>query len=504
MTDLFTWASACTADAITLYWENPDSIHKNSFYRIFMNGKTVAETQKTHFTFDGLTPDTDYDFMMCLVSEAPTEFCAGFTLRTSAVKRPLDVSKAPYLARGDGRTLNTAVLQKAIDDCGPNETVYLPAGVFLTGALRLHSDMELYLAAGAVLQGTVAPADYLPRIPSRFEGTEMLCYSSLLNLGALDHNDGYNCKNVLIHGKGTLASGGKTLAMAVIASEQARMKDEPAQMQAPVNACEKPETIPGRVRPRLINISNCQNIRISGLSLENGASWNVHMIYSDHIVTDHCTFRSEGVWNGDGWDPDSSTNCTLFASKFFTGDDAVAVKSGKNPEGNVIGRPCKHIRIFDCVSAFGHGICLGSEMSGGIEDVRIWDCDLLMSEFGIELKATAKRGGYIRDVHVRNCRLARVLIHSVAYNDDGVGAGALPVFEDCRFENLHLGGEYLDGSRQWHPCDGIVLCGFDKAGHAVQNVTFKNIRMAGRIPGRPQNISLQHCKNICLENVYSE
>lgn len=69
------------------------------------------------------------------------------------------------------------------------------------------------------------------------------------------------------------------------------------------------------------------------------------------------------MWNGDGWDPNSSTNCTIFACEFCTGDDAVAIKSGKNPEGNIINRPTKHIRVFDCHSGFGHGICIGSEMS---------------------------------------------------------------------------------------------------------------------------------------------
>lgn len=148
------------------------------------------------------------------------------------------------------------------------------------------------------------------------------------------------------------------------------------------------------------------------------------MIYCDDIQTDHCTFVSEGVWNGDGWDPDSSTNCTLFASEFSTGDDAVAIKSGKNPEGNEINRPCAHIRVFDCRNDCGHGICIGSEMSGGVEDVQIWDCDLANSLSGIEIKATPKRGGYVRGVTVRDCITPRVMLHSVPYNDDGVPAGA--------------------------------------------------------------------------------
>ena len=82
-------------------------------------------------------------------------------------------------------------------------------------------------------------------------------------------------------------------------------------------------------KPRDAAGPNCRDVRITGLTLQNGASWNVHMIYSRNIVTDHCVFRSEGVWNGDGWDPDSSEDCTLFACRFFTGDDAVAIKSNK-------------------------------------------------------------------------------------------------------------------------------------------------------------------------------
>lgn len=111
--------------------------------------------------------------------------------------------------------------------------------------------------------------------------------------------------------------------------------------------------------------------------------------------------RASGT--ADGWDPDSSTNCTLFASEFHTGDDAVAIKSGKNPEGNEIGRPCAHIKVFDCRIGYGHGICIGSEMSGGVEDVQIWDCDFANSLYGIEIKATPKRGGYVRGVTVRDC-----------------------------------------------------------------------------------------------------
>ena len=173
-------------------------------------------------------------------------------VRTGKKKERLDVTKPPYNAVGNGAVMDTRALQQAIDDCGEGQAVYLPAGVYLTGALRLHSDMELYLEENAVLQGTDRVEDYLPRIWSRFEGTELECYSSLLNLGELDHDGGYRCQNVVIRGKGTIASGGRILAERVIASERERLKDYLASLGEKIKECEKPETIPGRVRPRLI------------------------------------------------------------------------------------------------------------------------------------------------------------------------------------------------------------------------------------------------------------
>lgn len=498
--------SIITGDSVTLYWEMPEELPERYCYRVTLDGKELGSTDKTHFEIEGLTADTEYRITVGLFDldkNTAEALVASETavLRTGAAKRRLDVTKAPYNALGDGRTMNTRALQQAIDDCGEEEAVYLPPGVFLTGALHLHSNMELYLEEGAVLQGTDIVEDYLPRIKSRFEGIENESYSSLLNLGELDHKGGYNCHNVVIRGRGIIASGGRTLAERVIESERERLKDYLAELGEKIRECEKPETIPGRVRPRLIHMCNCQNIVLMGVSLKNGASWNVHMIYSDSLVTCGCTFYSENVWNGDGWDPDSSTNCTIFNCVFHTGDDSIAVKSGKNPEGNAIGRPTEHIRIFDCRAAFGHGITLGSEMSGGIADVDIWDCDMSSSLCGIEIKGTKKRGGYVRNVRVRHCKAARVLFHSVGYNDDGVGALKPPVFEKCSFEHMQILGEYYGHEREWVACDAIELCGFDEPGHELKDIVFDDVTIGSARQSQRQTLSLQYCRNITLKNI---
>lgn len=456
------------AGAVTLYWCKPANAPIDAQYEVFLDGKWAGRTGKTHFTADGLFPQREYHAEVRMNGDT---VCAG-SVNTAVKLRRLDVRG--FGAVGDGAHMDTAALQAAINACGAGDEVYLPAGTYKTGALRLHSDMALYLEHGAVLQGTDEPRDYLPRIPSRFEGTERECYSSLLNLGDMDHSSGPNARNVLIYGEGTIASGGQVLAQRVIDLERERLKDYLAENAALVASCENDRTIPGRARPRLINLSNCENVRISGLTLKNGASWNVHMIYSRNIVTDHCTFVSEGIWNGDGWDPDSSENCVLFACRFRTGDDCVAIKSGKNPEGNAIGRPCSRIRVFDCVCEFGHGICIGSEISGGVEDVRIWDCDLTRSEFGLQIKGTLKRGGYVRDIQVEGCVLPRVLVHSVPYNDDGVPASHPPIFRGFSFERLHLTGRAFKHQADWSIVAPVELEGFPVPGYELDDVTLKN------------------------------
>ena len=233
----------------------------------------------------------------------------------------------------------------------------------------------------------------------------------------------------------------------------------------------------------------------------NGASWNVHMIYSDNIVTYDCVFRSQGVHNGDGWDPDSSTNCTLFGSEFFTGDDAVAIKSGKNPEGNVINRPSEHIRVFDCISHYGHGITIGSEMSGGVEDVRIWNCELGKSLYGVEIKGTKKRGGYVKNIHVSHSTVCRILMHSVLYNDDGEAAPDVPVFSDCTFENMTVTARFRNKQNEDEYCEAIELSGFDVPGHFIQNVRFKNLRIDNGTDSRRQTLYLQCCEGVTFENI---
>ena len=488
-----------TFSDLIAYWDLTDCTGENDEFFVYLNGEFVLKTEKTHFTIRNLTEKTGTVDIYTDNEKKILFYHKEYKL--SEKPRFIDISKAPYNAAGDGKTVNTDAIQKAIDDCKENECVYIPEGTYLTGALNLHDNMELYIEKGGILLGSTESTDYLPKIWSRFEGHEMECYQSLINMGDISNRDKISCENIIIHGGGKISGGGRPLAENVISVEKERLKEYMESLGDEIKTYETADTIPGRLRPKLINISCTKNVLIDNIEIANGSCWNVHMIYSENVVTCNCSFYSHNVWNGDGWDPDSSVNCTLFNCDFNTGDDCVAIKSGKNPEGNIIGKPCENIKIFDCRCADGHGFTIGSEMSGGVRDVYIWDCDMKNSIYGLEVKATPKRGGYVKNVYVWRCRIPRITMHSVAYNDDGIAAETKPVFSDCVFENLTICGEARDwGQTEIKPCPAIQLVGFDED-YKIKNIVFKDIVLDNGHSSAEQTISLQHVENITLSNI---
>lgn len=285
---------------IMLYWELLEGERKGDVYEVWLDGAKAGETEKSHFGLEELEKDRVYEVCLRAVRDGEELQKVRFYCQTKKENTRIDVTQAPYFAKGDGETVNTEAIQRAIDDCAPDQAVYFPEGVYMAGSLNLHSDMELYLDKGAVLKGTAEPDDYLPRRWSRFEGTEMECLSGLLNLGEVDHTAGPTSRNVVIRGGGTIEGGGRLLAERVIEAERERLKDYLAELGSRIEEYENADTIPGRVRPRLLHICNAENISISNVTLKNGASWNVHMIYSQDIVTYGCHFQSRNIWNGDG------------------------------------------------------------------------------------------------------------------------------------------------------------------------------------------------------------
>ena len=496
-------------DSIILYWDKEWELPDGIEYFIELDANLVGKTIKTHYSIENLQSDKEYKIAVYRTDENGNKtFLFNQEICTLNAKNKLDVTKPPYNAVGDGVTLNTKAIQQAVNDCTENDCVYIPEGTYLTGALTLHSDMELYIEQSATLQGSVEVEDYAPKVKTRFEGQEMECYRSLINMGNIDRNGGYNCQNVIVRGKGKIIGGGRPLALNILEVEKARLKEFMEANKEFVATCENVNTLPGRARGRLINMCNCNNVVLCGLEMGMGASWNIHFVYSKNIVTCGCKIFShdgdEHVWNGDGWDPDSSEDCTVFDTLFDTFDDGIAIKSGKNPEGNIINKPTKNIRIFDCRG--GHAVAIGSELSGGVENVYVWDCDYPDSFYGLSVKTAFPRGGYVKNVVMRNCKLTGLGIRTkYGTNLDGQGAGTLTKIENITMENISIYGE--KHNRVIYPEDykiPIYLDGFDGEGNEIKNVTIKNVKIERRPDGGTQDIHVKNVKGLTIEGVKYE
>ena len=231
-----------------------------------------------------------------------------------------------------------------------------------------------------------------------------------------------------------------------------------------------------RFRNRLINISNCSNVIIDGLHVGRSASWNIHPIYSDHIYIHHCVFKSGGLPNGDGIDPDSSHDIDIFANNFFVGDDCVAIKSGKNPEGNIVNIPCYNISIFDCVSLGSHGCAIGSEISGGVHHIDIFNCNFDKSIFGLHIKTTLKRGGYVKDVRAKHCKVPAIYIHTIPYNDDGESAKDITEFSNYDFKDIVISGNSVGPDGRVYDLKNILVDGF-KDYSTFKDMKFDDIKI---------------------------
>lgn len=291
-----------------------------------------------------------------------------------------------YGALGDGKTINTSIIQNVIDSCSGGDIVIIPKGIYVTGALYLHSDIEIVLNEGAVLKGSDNISDYPPFV-YRFEGIEQLCYSSLINMIDGEHN------NVVISGTGIIDGSGIELYSKEIQTTNIK-------------------------RGRVICIRNTNNCVIKDVTICNSVCWTLHMIYCKKVVINNIQIHSKNSYdklqyndklrNGDGIVIDSCENVIIDNCVIRSQDDCVSIKSGKNEEGRIINRSSNTISVSGCTFLDGAGVSIGSEMSGGVYDVIIQNCQFSNVLSILTIKTNAYRGGYIRNIKIENCKLINI------------------------------------------------------------------------------------------------
>jgi exo-poly-alpha-galacturonosidase len=289
----------------------------------------------------------------------------------------------------------------------------------MSGALFLKSNMTLRI--NGTLKGTTSTSDY-PIVPSRFEGFELNCYASLVTLGTRSRTT-YTIHDVVIDGTGVIDGNGAALGS--------------AEKSASGN----------RSRGRAIVFHSADRVWVNGITASYGPAWTVHAIYSRNLSFSNMRLISKNssgrIANGDGIDPDSSTFINIFNNYFHTGDDSVAIKSGKNNEGYTIGKPTEDVRVTDnTIDGSNGGIVIGSEMSGSVRRVLIQNNTLGgLSWEALDIKSNVVRGGTVeqidyRDNVINSTRLAIRVTTNYSVNNDGTPAPVPPTIRDFKFRNI--------------------------------------------------------------------
>ena len=309
--------------------------------------------------------------------------------------------------QGDKEKTSRAIA-KAISEANKmgGGIVVIPEGEWLTGKVHLKSNVNLHLNKGAVLLFSEDPADYLPAVHSSWEGMECYNYSPLIYA--------YACKNVAITGEGEVKAKmdiwKKWFTRPKGHMESIKRLYNLASVYSPVEERQMVNDT-AHLRPQFIQFNRCENVLLEGITITNSPFWTIHPYLSKNIVIRNIKVYAHGH-NNDGVDPEMSQNVLIENCVFDQGDDAIAIKSGRNPEGWRLKTPSKNIVIRNNTVKNGHQlVAIGSELSGGIENVFINNCSVVDGaklNHLLFIKTNERMGGYVKNIHVSNVTAGKI------------------------------------------------------------------------------------------------
>ncbi|MCK6558136.1 glycoside hydrolase family 28 protein [candidate division KSB1 bacterium] len=345
-----------------------------------------------------------------------------------------------YGAVGDGKTMNTEAIAKAISACAATGggKVVIPAGIWLTGPIQLQSNLNLHVARGALVIFSPQRTDY-PLIETWYEGRlEYRCMPPLF---------GENLENIAITGAGVFDGSGevwrpvkkfKLTAMqwkelvasgGVVDQKGSTWWPSAAAMNGAdeieiLRQSNKPpvraafEKLRDFLRPVLLQLSRCNKVLLDGPTFQNSPAWNLHPLMSENITIRNVTVRNP--WysqNGDGLDLESCRNVAVYNCNFDVGDDAICLKSGRDEAGRRRGMPTENVQIYDCIVYHGHGgFVIGSEMSGGVRNIEVRDCTFIGTDTGLRFKSTRGRGGVVENIYVKRIFMKDIPAAVITFN----------------------------------------------------------------------------------------
>jgi hypothetical protein len=368
-----------------------------------------------------------------------------------------NVSVTNYGAIADGKTDCTRAFASAIADCAKQGggRVVVPSGKYRTGPIHLRSNIELFLADDSEIVFSDRFEDYLPPVFVRVGGIELYNYSPLIYAR--------NCTNVAVTGKGRL--NGNATAWWPWKSRETKEFFDMAARGVPVDK-RVFGTPDAAIRPNFLCLVSCTNVLLEDFTIGSGPNWTIHPVYCQNTTIRGVKIETDGP-NNDGIDPDSCRDMLIEDCTFSTGDDCVVLKSGYNEDGWRVARPTENVVMRRCFSKRGHGgLVIGSEMSGDVRNVFLYDCEFDGTDRAIRIKSRRGRGGVVEKIFARNLRVQNmqreVVIMNMDYSSDQKQAAneKPPVFR-----NMEITDVIAEGTPT-----AILLQGLEDS--PIQNVRF--------------------------------
>ena len=402
-------------------------------------------------------------------------------------------------AVADGKTNCSDAFKNAIAKCSADGggIVYVPAGEYFTGPIHLESNINLHLEEGAVVKFSTDPQDYLPVVYTRWEGVECMNFSPLIYA--------FEKENIAITGKGTLDGmagpdnwwtwkGKEEFGWVPGTPQQEDPQYRPTLFRMNHEEVPVKERVFGEgkyLRPQFVQPYRCKNILIEGVTIKNAPMWLIHPVLCENVTIRNVKVISHGP-NSDGCDPEACKNVIIEDCYFNTGDDCIALKSGRNHDGFIKGIPCENIVIRNCEMKDGHGgVVIGSEISGGAKNIFAEKCKMNSPnlERAIRIKTNKARGGIIEKIYVRDIDVGEVsigvIVFNMNYKSDGEPFEKIPVLRDVYISNI---------TSKSSP-RGMIITGLKDS--PVTNVKFENVDMMNVANG---NI-IENTLNLELVNV---
>lgn len=440
----------------------------------------------------------------------------------------LRVSVKDFGGVGDGVTLNTEAFAKAMKHLSDKGGGHLdvPAGIWLTGPIEILSNCDLHVTPNAVIIFD-PDRDLYPIIQTVFEGLDTRrCESPVHAEGA---------RNISITGGGVLDGSGEAWRMVkkskltdgewrkLVASGGVVSRDgriwypdegfEKATMFSNMNVPsadlteEQWNEIKSFLRPNMVSLRNCENVLLEDCSFQNSPCWNVHPLMCKNLIVNRVNIRNPYYsQNGDAIDVDSCENVLITNSTFDAGDDGICIKSGKDADGRRRARPCKNLIVDNCTVFHGHGgFTVGSEMSGGVENIKVSNCRFLGTDVGLRFKSTRGRGGVVKNIYISDIYMKDILadailfdlfyggksaVEAAAEKDETVNMPAVPVDETTpEFRDIYISNVCCNGASRAMLFNGLP------------EMPVTNINVSDCTITADEGITLRNSQDITFKNV---